>query len=70
MGITKVVKKTLKCGVTGEWYTVYQNVTVPDQYAAIREAREKAIDAQADAEAAAMGRHRAIRPSVQKIGWM
>lgn len=70
MGITKVIKKTLRDGLTGEYYTVYQNVTVPDQYAAIREKNEKVTDRQADAEAAAMGRHRAIRPSVQKIGWM
>lgn len=73
MNVTKIVKKTLRCGTTGEWYTVNTLVTVKSQdQEAIERARaanEARFDAEAAAEANATRRHRAIRPDVQKIGW-
>lgn len=69
----KIVKKTLRCGTTGEWYTVSQLVTVKnadsEQIEKRRAAAEALADRQAEAEAGAIRRHRAIRPDKQKIGW-
>lgn len=69
----KIVKKTLRCGTTGEWYTISQLVTVKnaDQEAieAKRRAAEERADREAEAEAMAIRGHRRMRPDVQKIGW-
>ncbi len=69
----KIVKKTLRCGATGEFYTVSTLVTVinkdEEQIAKRRAAAEALADRQAEVEALAIRRHRAVRPEVQKIGW-
>lgn len=67
----KIVKKTLRCGTTGEWYTVNTLVTVKsaDQEAIEAKRRENEERADREAEAGATRRHRMLRPDVQKIGW-
>lgn len=71
--MTKIVKKTLRCGTTGEFYTVNQLVEIKSQdEEAIqrrREATDAQIDREIDREVAALNHHRRIRPDVQKIGW-
>ncbi len=70
----KIVKKTLRCGTTGEFYTVSTLVTVKNQdqeaIDAARRANEARQDAEAESEAMAIRNHRRVRPDVQKIGWM
>lgn len=69
----KIVKKTLRCGTTGEWYTVNTLVTVVDQQQQAIEAKRRAAEEracrEAEAEALATRRHRQLRLDVQKVGW-
>ncbi len=72
--LTKIVKQTLRCGTTGEFYTVNKLVTVKSKDQEMIEARRRAAEARTDREAfneaMAIRQHRAVRPDVQKIGWM
>jgi hypothetical protein len=69
----KIVTRTLRCGTTGEFYTVSTLVTVinkdQEQIEKRRAAAEAKADQEAEAEAMALRRHRAMRPGTQKIGW-
>lgn len=65
----KIIKVKVKCPKTGEFYYVNKLVPVESASAAISAALAAKADEEAAAEAAAITKHRALRPSKQKIGF-